>query len=430
MSYADTLSPEIRKKAQIHAILSTCFGCVSEILLDSTAIITLYFFALGGNASMAVLASGLSSAASTFLYIVSACSITAFGLKRIVKYSCLIGMAGLLLMASAPYWGVNGKYIALIGCFFYCIQRPFYGTAWYPLLDNFLRSRDRGFFFGVMRFTYTLAIGIPFFIVGLYMNQEASMVLMQIIIAAAGILLLGRWLFINLFPMDPDPQIEPLDVKKALGISLRNRPLIGYAIYVCFFSIAYMPIYPLMLAYLKECIHLTDGQIQLCSSVWIGGQVLPFLLYGFLLQKTSLRFLEITVHLLVFLVALSLFLLPAQTGGFFWIAMFLILLLSSAQSCFMCNNSGEMLALARPGNKNMATAFVQTYTAIGTALGRNLASAVLGVGLLAPYWQCGGVTYNQYQTLFLGCAIIALIVLLILPVMSSMIPDHEDYYNP
>ena len=255
----------------------------------------------------------------------------------------------------------------MLGCLLYCIQRPIYGTAWYPLLDNFLRPIDRGHFFGVLRFTYMLAIGIPFFIVGLFMDKNASMLLMQIIIAASGIMLLGRWLFVDLFPIDPNAQLESPDIKKALNISLRNRPLTGYAVYICFFCIAYTPIYPLILAYLKECIQLTDGQIQLCSSVWIGGQIIPFLLYGYMLQKTSLRFLEIAVHLVVFLVALTLFLLPADSTGFFWIAMLLILLLSSAQSCYMCNNSAEIMALAKPGNKNMATAFLQTYSSIGTA---------------------------------------------------------------
>ena len=105
MLYAETLSDQIRKRANIHAILACCCGCVSEVLLDSTAIITLFIFALDGSASMTVLASGLTSIASTFLFIVSAKWVTALGLKRAVKYSCLLGMSGLLLMASAPYWG-------------------------------------------------------------------------------------------------------------------------------------------------------------------------------------------------------------------------------------------------------------------------------------------------------------------------------------
>ena len=42
------------------AIGSTLFGCISEVMLDSTAVVTLYFFALDGSAAMTVFAAGLT----------------------------------------------------------------------------------------------------------------------------------------------------------------------------------------------------------------------------------------------------------------------------------------------------------------------------------------------------------------------------------
>jgi len=412
------------------AIGSTWFGCISEVMLDSTAVVTLYFFALGGSAAMTVFVAGFSSLTGMLFMILSANLIVRTGLKRLVKYACLFGMSGLFLAAFAPYFGASGKYIALVGCLMFCFQRPFYGAAWYPLLDNFLRPQDRGTFFGVMRFSYMLVISIPFFLLGIFMGKEASVLLLQIIIAIAGIALLGRWLFIERLPVDPEAQRETPDMRKALKISLHNGPLTGYAVYVCFFTIAYSPIYPLILAYLKEYIKLSAGEVQLISSVWIGGQVIPFLFYGKLLKTFGLKKLELTVHFTVFCVAFALFIIPANLNNYFWAAFFLVLLLSMAQSCYMCNNSAEIMALARPGNKSMATAFSQTYQGMGGAVGRNLSSALLGFGLLAPVWNLGGMEFSNYQTLFLLSAVIALVIFCMLPIMPSVIPNHDDYYMP
>ena len=429
-SYAESLTPQQRKKARMQAIGSTLFGCVAEVMLDSSAIITLYIFALGGSGAMTVLAAGLTGLAGMLIYIPCSHFVNKLGLKRAVKYACITGCTGLLLCASGTLFGAAGKYIALLGVFIYSIQRPFYGATWYPLLDNFLRKEDRGSFFGIMRFTYMLSIGIPFFIVGLFMGKEAPILLLQILIAFAGIALLGRWYFINKFPIDPNIQPEVPNIRKALSISLHNGPLVGYSIYVCLFSIAYTPVYPLILAYLKETVKLSAGDVQLISSCWIGGQLIPFLLYGKLLKKTSLATLELTVHFVVVSIALAFFLIPTDTPNFFWIGAIGVLILSMAQSIFMCNNSGELMALARPGNKSMAGAFLQTYQNTGTAIGRNASSAILGAGLLMPGWTLWEMQFNAYQSVFLFCAVIGVVILVLLPVMPSVIPKHDDYYEP
>ncbi|MBR2427260.1 MAG: hypothetical protein IKB16_11050 [Lentisphaeria bacterium] len=430
MAYADILTDVQRRTARLNAIGSAWFGCVAEVLVDSSAFITLYILALGGSAAMAVFVAGFTGVVNMFALIPSATIVTRMGLKRAVKYACLTGCFGLLLAASAPFFGAYGKYVALAGCFIYCFQRPLYTATWYPLLDNFLRPQDRGSFFGVMRFSYMLIIGIPFFIVGLCMGKDASILLLQIVIAFSGLALLGRWFFINRFPIDPNAKVEVPEMKKALNISLHNGPLTGYAVYICMFNMVYTPIYPLTLAYLREYIQLPAGSVQLISTVWIGGQLIPFLLYGYILKKTSLRFLEILCHVTVMFVAAAMFLLPPGIPGFAWFVAALVLILSIAQSFYMCSNSAEMMALARPGNKTMASALCQTYTGFGMAAGRNLTSAVLAIGFLTPHWTLGGMSFNHYQTIYLVCAVFAAIIFILLPIIPSIISKHDDYYEP
>ena len=88
------------------------------------------------------------------------------------------------------------------------------------------------------------------------------------------------------------------------------------------------------------------------------------------------------------------------------------------------------MALARPGNKTMASAFVQTYMSVGGFIGRAGVSLMLGAALLAPRWDCRGMTISHYQTIFLFCGVIAALMLILIPTLPSVVPNHEDYYEP
>ena len=78
--------------------------------------------------------------------------------------------------------------------------------------------------------------------------------------------------------------------------------------------------------------------------------------------------------------------------------------------------SSEMLALSPANNKAMSIAFCYSLYAAGLGFSRFLSSIVLGSGILAAEWQCGGITFTKYHTLFLvyGCGTIAIMVLLVL----------------
>ena len=92
--------------------------------------------------------------------------------------------------------------------------------------------------------------------------------------------------------------------------------------------------------------------------------------------------------------------------------------------------SMELMALARPDNRTMAAAFLATYSAIGGASGRFLTSFVLGAGVLVPSWTRGGLTFCNYQTLFLFFAVLQAFFLRLLFLVPSIVPRNRDYYVP
>ena len=78
----------------------------------------------------------------------------------------------------------------------------------------------------------------------------------------------------------------------------------------------------------------------------------------------------------------------------------------------------------------MASAFANTYNNIGIAVGRTVNSLLLGHGILNSSWSWNGFVMNEFQSLFLFCAVGALFCGLLLFILPSVIPQHDDYYKP
>ena len=430
MSFADSLGDAGRKRGRMYAYGACLCGCVSEVMLDTSAIIILFMAMLGGGDMLMMLVNSFTGLLCMFLYIPSVWIIARIGQKQAVRYACFTGCLGYLMMACAPWFGPLKVWAAVTGCLIYCLQRSLYGACWYPLLDVFLRPQDRGAFFGTLRFMYYTFTGTLFFLIGLAMGKNPPYWLMQSVIALAGILVLGRYYFVSKFPDDPHAVREMPDIRRSLGISVRNGPLTAYSVYACLLTIAFTSLGPLLFIYLRNHVGLKPGTVQIISAVGMGGHILGFLVYGRLLKKFGIKKLELAAHLSYVATALALFGIDSGTAGFPAIAAGILFVITFTGSIFGCNNSAEMLALARPGTKTMATAFTQTYTSFGAFISRGGVSLVLGSTMLAPVWNLGETAISRYQSIFLVCGVTAAVLLALIPTLPAVVPQHEDYYEP
>jgi hypothetical protein len=129
MAYAYTLPDNVRRKARIFAISSAMSGCISEVMLDYSAIVILLFTMLNASPTVTMFSSSLTGIMGVFLLIPYAYVVDKIGLKRAVEYACYIGCTGFLLIAVAPLLGSFAIPVALAGTFIYCSQRSLYGSA-------------------------------------------------------------------------------------------------------------------------------------------------------------------------------------------------------------------------------------------------------------------------------------------------------------
>ena len=428
--FAETLTEQQRKRARLYAYFACYFGCVSEVMLDSSAIVILYIGMLGGGSMLVMLSTSFTGILNMLLMIPAAVLIAHIGMRKAVVAACVTGCAGYLVMASAPFFGTAGRIVAIIGCMIYCLQRSLYSTTWYPMLDAFLRKEDRGSFFGTMRYTYMIFTGVIFFLLGKAMGKNPPMLLMQSVIGIAGLMTLGRLYCMLHFPQNNREEKPKRSFRQSLGISIRNGPLTSYSVYICLLSIAYTSLVPVTLIYLKQHVGLPADTVQIFSTVGIAGSIIGYFCYGRMLKKLKIKRMELLTHFTFIFAAFSMFLLDKDMKFFLWLAGAVYFMSSFAASMYMCNNSTELLALARPGNKPMAMAFLQTYQNIGVSIGRAGTSLILGVNLLAPVWNVGKISFCSFQTLFLLYGVVATVILILFPTLPAIVPKHHDYYEP
>ena len=71
-TYAETLSEKERRRGRILAYFACYFGCISEVMLDGSAIIIIYISMLGGSKDIVMFSTGFSAIFAMLLLIPSA----------------------------------------------------------------------------------------------------------------------------------------------------------------------------------------------------------------------------------------------------------------------------------------------------------------------------------------------------------------------
>ena len=432
MSAAEQYSPQQRKKFQRTAILSAWFGCISEQLLDSNSMIILYLITLGGDESFSMFSTALSAICGIIMIIPCAGLASKIGLRLSYTASVYGSIGAYFLMAAAPsIVPVEcAKYLVIAGCLIYCLLRYPYSVAWYPMLDMILTPDERGTFFGTMRFSYILINAGILYLIGKLLGTAPAIHTMQFIIAGAGLTMLGRKICMDRMPENPEVKLNKLDIGKSLNISIRNAPLVGFSFYSCFFNIATASTMPLAVIYMKTRLNFSAEAVMTATSFYMIGCVCGYAVTGRLMNFIGHRYFQILTHTIFVAVLGTLTMIHPATPRSHIIITALLWCLGVGGAFFSCLNSTEMLAAAKPGNKIMGTAFCQTFTNMGAAIGRLGTTLVLAAGVLMPDWKFFNINMSCYNFIFMFCFVMMVFFYLLLLLSPAIIAKHDDYYEP
>ncbi|MDD2707353.1 MAG: MFS transporter [Verrucomicrobiae bacterium] len=409
-----SLTRQQEKRSQWHLIASACWGSLSGAMVHDSSIIILFATLLGAGEMISVCTTSLQDLSNCLLLMPLAYWVERVGKRRMIILSTWTGAVLLSLTAAAPWFGSGAKIVLIGSLALYAISNCAYTASWFPLLDGIVHEDERGRFFGIMRFTWQVVAGLFIFISGCWVGKDAPIGALQIIIAVAGLALLGRGWHVNCVCEIPVERM--LNFKEMVRDIVANRPLTGFSIYLFFLYAAASATGPVLFVFAKTQLALPDNLVVIMSACAMGGLIVGFLAGGFFVQRYGVKRVFFLAHLSFALINFLLLLVTSNS----WVCVaFMIFLITAYGFAFACASiavSSEMLGLAPANNKAMSIAFCLSLYCAGQGASRFLASLILGSGILSPTWGGMGLTLTKYHTLFLffGSGVLTAAILLML----------------
>jgi MFS family permease len=429
MEAAEHLTAPQRSMAKSDAIKSACWGALSSVMIQDSAIIILFATILGAGDMLSMVTTSTQGIASCLLLIPAAYLSGKLGYKKAIMFFTAIGAVMIMLLAASPCFGGWGKSVMLLSIIMFSMCMTAYAAAWFPLLDGFLLKEERSAFFGMMRFSWQTAAALFCFICGLIIGETPKIWMLQVIIVVSALGLFGRMYYTGRIP---DGHQEKENIKLGEGIyeAISNKPLTGFSVYICCLYLAAYSTPPLTFIYIKKYLLVPDNILIIISSLALIGTILGFLLAGKIIDKIGIKRMLLFIHFSFAMVNFTLFFIGTNTIC----NLILITILLAIYGFFVGSSSiaisTEMMELASPNNKAISMAFCGSCYAAGYGGSRLLASLILGSGMLAPQWFIGSMKISHYQTLFLvyGCAILFVCLLLVL--VPAIFPKGNYRHMP
>lgn len=417
------------RKSQNLAILSACFGAISEVMIRDSAVIILFAGMLGAGSMLSMVTTSLTAIMQCMLLIPAAYLVARIGYKRSIIRATYCATLAIFILAFSPFFGVLDKYVMMLALITYGILITLYVASWFPFLDEFLPKDDRSVFFGRLRFSWQMCSVIFFFICGLIMGENPPLWVLQTIIAIAAAALLGRVYFISRIKVS-EADRKPLRFRHGLEMIMANKPLLGFSVYIAFLYLAAQGTMPLTYVFLKQHLNTPDNIVVIISSLGLGGMIIGFFFSGRIVRLLGIKKMLLTVH---FAFALTNFLLFwVSRPGMFYLAAIAILMVFYGFFIALSSVavSSEMMGLANPENKAMAMAFCGTMLSAGLGGSRFLSSLIIGSGILSPAWTIGTTQFTMYHTMFLGYGLATMFVCVLLVIVPAIFPKGEYHYVP
>lgn len=410
-----TITREQQQRSQRDAVAASCWGAIPQVMVNDSSVVILYATLLGAGEMVAVMTSSLQNLALCGLMIPLAYLSERIGKKRQILAAAVLGCITLMGTAAAPWFGSYAPAILLATLAVFAVTVSAYFSAWFPLLDGVVPPGERGLFFGRLRFAWQTVSALFIFVSGWALGQHASLGALQLVIALAALGLLGRFWFISDMTEAPS-EAAPAAWRTVWRSIVVNRPLTGFSVYLfCLYAFANATT-PVVFLFAKKHLMLPDNIVVIGSACAMGGLLFGYLAGGRIVHRRGVKPVFLGCHM--GFGVLNLLLLTVHTDAWSSVAVLtgVIVAYGFLLACASVAVSSEMLALAPAGNKAMSIAFCYSLYSAGMGFSRFLASVVLGSGMLAAEWHCGGVTFSKYHTLFLvyGCGTMAVSILLVL----------------
>jgi MFS family permease len=397
----NVFSYDTSKKAMRMAIISACFGAVSQFVIRESSIIILYATKLGAGSFLSLLSTSLQMI-SIAIFIIPVAYIMEFtGKRKIMIPSLVLGMIGVFIIAAAGFFpDERSRYMLIAGLLVFSITIAFYIAGWFPLLQGIVPSDERGKFFSRLRVSWQSVVTAFLLFSVLVVGKEAPVSLLQLIIFFSALLILGRVAAIKRIPEIPKQNQVP-SLRESLKKIFSNKRLIHFSIYMFFLYLFSNATIPVAIVFSKLELHTPDNYTVLLSMMVTVGQIGGFFIGGAVIKKITPKRLLITANLAFIVLNFSFLLVQQYTLVSGIILVILVTLYGSIFAYSTIGLSSELISLAQPEAVNMSMAVCVAFYISGQGLSRLVSGYLLEAPFFPETISISGVTFSPYHLLFL-----------------------------
>lgn len=388
------------------AIASSCCGFTGEAVLTESAVIMLFAGMLGAGEALKLLTTAVFPFLSGLLMLPMAYLAMRKSCRKMTVWATLVAATAYILTVFAPYCGEYKVAVLLFLLVTFAVSLSGFVAGWFPLLDTFLLPERRTGFIGRMRFMHQLSAVAFLTVSGFILGKTPSLTALQIVIAIAGIIFIGRAAFIASIPPFPEEKSSTFSWRGGIVTAWRNKKLRNGAFYLALLNLAVYGITPLWIINLQK--HgQSDDVLVYISAAALSGMMLGYLSVGKLAIRDHRKMLGILQKSLLVISIILLFLpvsgiAAAVAVGITLMAYNFTVALTSVSATAL------MMDSATAGNKTMAMAL---FGALGNG---GMGSSRVAAALLINSPLAAAAADWKYCNIFqaaLGISIVLLIAL-------------------
>ncbi len=407
-------------------IMVQSFGAIAQIALTQ-GLVLLYLMALGISPARVLLLLSLPPLCQALFSVPGAYLGDTIG-KKFVAY---IGIAGTiigfgLLSLAATLSKKIAPGVAGLGIVIYACGYALFICSWFAIIHPIAPAERRNRFFSVLRLSWQL-ISMAFVgICGLVLGQDAKPWVFQVMLGIATLGLINRLFFYRRVPeLEKSMPSKTGMIQSSIEI-IRAPRYLSFCAY--WFLLSLFTGACLMTLNLLEKTTLNFGDNQI---VWLGnlamlGGLAGFWLGGLAADRFGTKGVFLVCH---FAFAALLLLVPCRvffsdTLHFYLMAVVHIgfgYTLAASSIAF----TTEMLSLLPPRNKSLSSSLGVSLSQAGISLAGLIASKMLDFGMLSPAWSACNRTFSSFDTIFIACGIMVLLLIVTLGLVPSVLNVSE-----
>jgi len=406
--FAEHITYQDKKKYMSFAIYSACFGAVIQRTLSESSVFIVYASALGAGKFLSLITTALIPLMALIFLVPLAYVMEKQGIKKVLLPVCGGGFIGLLLAVAAGSLPDSNFKAAIFsfGILIYAASIGIHSAGWFPLQRHIVPQGERGNYFGKMRFSWQIAVGLFLLVSSLIIWNDASVIRLQLVILIGALLSLGRIYFISKIPEHPlEKRVSPL--KEKFADAIKDKSLMKYSLYGFLLNLLICSTIPLGYGFIKYELGIPQHvnillsvfvNISAVAGYWIGSRVIDK-------NHSGKMFIRVQI---IFAVLNLLFLLCYKHSSFSLIFSSILICLAGALFAFSSVvASAKMFGMVKENNINISLAVCFGLYNGGKGISRLISSFMIGV--LPDSYSLFGISWNSFHILFLATGIVLII---------------------